>query len=81
MGHQTCIVQLPNSQLFCFSSYSSNSGCAYIFDLKIGDLQRTLPYTTPHTHSGGIYYNNAVYVFGGKINYSTQECCTVQNSI
>ncbi|CAG9315145.1 unnamed protein product [Blepharisma stoltei] len=66
MGYRDCAVKLPNSELFCFGGSNINTGAAYILDLQSWTIRKYLPSTNPRIHSGGIFYKNAVYVFGGQ---------------
>ncbi|CAG9321771.1 unnamed protein product [Blepharisma stoltei] len=63
----TCIILLPNDELFCYGTYDDFSGIACIIDVKNYSLKRLLPYGKSCCASGGLYHNNSVYIFGGNI--------------
>ncbi|CAG9318187.1 unnamed protein product [Blepharisma stoltei] len=58
----TCIVELPDSKIFCFGS-NPGSGVCYIID-KLQNIQ-LMPPGTPSRNSGAVYFDNSVYIFGG----------------
>ncbi|CAG9310790.1 unnamed protein product [Blepharisma stoltei] len=70
LSNGTCIVQLPNSELFCYGN-SFFSGISCIIDLETFTVKKLLPYGSPSWCCGAVYYKNCVYFFGGwdKQNY------------
>ncbi|CAG9332219.1 unnamed protein product [Blepharisma stoltei] len=71
----TAIIQLPNSELFCYGNYSC-TGYSCIINLKTLEIKE-LPEGYPCSSAGIAYYNKCVYAFGGcsqKKSWSSQAC-------
>ncbi|CAG9311985.1 unnamed protein product [Blepharisma stoltei] len=62
LDSDTCIAQLPNGKLFCYSN-NLHSGISVLIDVNGG--VEVLPSGTPWEWSSCIYFNNSVYCFGG----------------
>ncbi|CAG9323899.1 unnamed protein product [Blepharisma stoltei] len=65
-----CIVSLPNSQLFIYSSGNPNYcvGIPCILDLHL-KTKIEVPKVLDIQYPGGAYYRNSVYLFGGATNH------------
>ncbi|CAG9310789.1 unnamed protein product [Blepharisma stoltei] len=64
LSNKTCVVQLPNSELFCFGNGPSSGFCC-IIDLVTCRVKKHLPYGRRSECLGGVYYKGFVYIFGG----------------
>ncbi|CAG9321481.1 unnamed protein product [Blepharisma stoltei] len=60
----TCVIQMPNYWLFCYGNIDPFTGIACMISTK--DLTyKILPSWKPCCCSGGTYYLESVYIFGG----------------
>ncbi|CAG9320252.1 unnamed protein product [Blepharisma stoltei] len=83
----TTIVNLPNYELFCYSNWRHKpwgiSGASLIVDLISFTIKKILPPGLPIRYSGGVYWNNSIYIFGGydgsKIKSIAKRFDLVQN--
>ncbi|CAG9335823.1 unnamed protein product [Blepharisma stoltei] len=61
----TCIVQIPNYGIFCYGNSFPLTGAACVINTNSFSVERWLPPGTPCYNSGGVYYQNSVFIFGG----------------
>ena len=68
LNSRVCTVQLPNNNLFCYGNRDKNySGITFIIERNDNNQPKIqlLPAGHPCYASGGVYFNNSVYIFGG----------------
>ncbi|CAG9333987.1 unnamed protein product [Blepharisma stoltei] len=76
----SCMLELPDSELFLYGSSHPVTGNCCIINMKNYQIKKILPPGTPSFYGGVAYYKNSVYVFGGRFprkltHYSYESNC------
>ncbi|CAG9310663.1 unnamed protein product [Blepharisma stoltei] len=61
----SCIVQLPNKELFCYGKENPITGITLIIDLNSYTIKKILPSGENISQAGILYFQKCVYIFGG----------------
>ncbi|CAG9310669.1 unnamed protein product [Blepharisma stoltei] len=61
----SCIVQLPNNELFCYGKDNPIAGLTLIIDLNSYTIKKILPSGKNISQAGILYFQQCVYIYGG----------------
>ncbi|CAG9334162.1 unnamed protein product [Blepharisma stoltei] len=61
LSRTTCIIELPNGELFCYGNDDPRTGISYIIDLKTMTVKRRVFDGVPCCNAGGLYFQNSVF--------------------
>jgi hypothetical protein len=75
LSHYNCFCELPENKYFSYGGCQGAKNNTYIIDLETREIQQFTPYKIKNSGGGNaIYYNGAVYIFGGYDSATIKRC-------